>query len=121
MLGALVGGSCRCRAGRGRLRDIWERVCDGFTFRLSPKGLATLERVVEAVEVPVLAVGGITADNLPEVLATGCAGVAVIGAILAAPDPAEAAAAFRAVLGSALARPRYALPQRNVAVAGDRS
>jgi thiamine-phosphate pyrophosphorylase len=84
-----------------------------------PKGLATLERVVEVVEVPVLAVGGITADNLPGVLATGCAGVAVIGAILAAPDPAEAAAAFRIVLDWSPTRPRYALPHRNVAVAGD--
>ncbi len=83
-----------------------------------PRGLATLQRVVEAVEAPVLAVGGITADNLPEVLATGCAGVAVIGAILAAPDPAEAAAAFRAILDRARAQPRHALPQRNVAMTG---
>jgi len=87
----------------------------------SPKGLTTLRRVVEAVEIPVLAVGGITADTLPEVLATGCAGVAVIGAILAAPDPAEAAAAFRTILDRSAVRPRHGLPQRNLAVAGDGS
>jgi thiamine monophosphate synthase len=38
---------------------------------------------------------------VPEVLATGAAGVAVIGAIYAAPRPADATKAFLDVLGSA--------------------
>ncbi len=63
-----------------------------------PKGLDMLRAVVQGVDVPVVAVGGITPDNLADVLATGCAGIAVIGAILEAPDPAAAALAFRQVL-----------------------
>src|SRR5262249_50565354 len=62
---------------------------------LPPHGLDELARVVDAVEVPVLAIGGITVDNLADVLATGCAGIAVISAILAQPDPRAAAARLR--------------------------
>jgi len=75
-----------------------------------PKGLIALSRIVLAVDAPVLAVGGITLENLSDVLGTGCAGVAVIGAILAAPDPGAAAAAFRTILNEARVRPRRLLP-----------
>ena len=40
--------------------------------------------------VPVLAIGGITVRQVPAVRAAGAAGVAVIRAILGAPDPAAA-------------------------------
>jgi thiamine-phosphate pyrophosphorylase len=53
---------------------------------------------VQAVDVPVLAIGGITVDNLDDVLATGCAGIAVISAILSSADPTRAAADLRAAL-----------------------
>lgn len=55
-----------------------------------PKEVRMLREVVEAVSCPVLAIGGITAENVAEVLQTGCAGVTVIGAILQAPDPYRA-------------------------------
>lgn len=58
-------------------------------------GLAGLRRVVEAVPVPVVAIGGISPDRTAEVAATGAAGVAVVGAVMAAADPA---AAVRALL-----------------------
>lgn len=73
-----------------------------------PTGVAALRRAVEA-SVPVLAVGGITPENVAEVAATGCAGIAVVGAILGAPDPADAARAFRRALEE-LSRPRYPFP-----------
>ncbi|HKW91333.1 MAG TPA: thiamine phosphate synthase, partial [Methylomirabilota bacterium] len=66
-----------------------------------PQGLAALEAVARAVARPVVAVGGITPERVPEVMATGAAGVAVIGAIYAAARPADATKAFLDVLGRA--------------------
>lgn len=60
-----------------------------------PKGCAELARACATLRGPVFALGGVTLDNLHQVLASGCHRVAVIGAILAAPDPAAAAEAFR--------------------------
>lgn len=64
----------------------------------SPRGLDALRQVVAAVEIPVIAIGGITPDRVPEVIGAGAAGVAVISGILAADDVEAAARAFRAAL-----------------------
>ena len=53
-------------------------------------GPAALAAAVGAAAVPVLAIGGITVRQVPAVRAAGAAGVAVIRAILGAPDPAAA-------------------------------
>jgi thiamine-phosphate pyrophosphorylase len=74
--------------------------------RLPPRGLSELRAIVEGVDVPVLAIGGITVDNLDDVLATGCAGVAVISAILSSPDPCDAAARLRRALDGSTREPR---------------
>ena len=66
-----------------------------------PQGLANLETVARSVDRPVLAVGGLTPERVPEVLAAGAAGVAVIGAIYAAARPADATKAFLDALGKA--------------------
>jgi len=50
-------------------------------------GLDGLARVVAAVPVPVVGIGGITPERGAEVAAAGAAGVAVVGAVMAAPDP----------------------------------
>ena len=42
-------------------------------------GLARLEEVCRSVSIPVLAIGGITTENLPHVAAAGAAGIAAIG------------------------------------------
>jgi thiamine-phosphate pyrophosphorylase len=42
-------------------------------------GVDALKRVVEAVRVPVLAIGGVSIDHVPAVATTGAAGVAAIG------------------------------------------
>ena len=47
--------------------------------------------VTTEIRVPAVGVGGITARNAPEVMAAGACGVAAIGALLDAPDPAAAA------------------------------
>jgi thiamine-phosphate pyrophosphorylase len=69
-----------------------------------PIGPAGVEEVVAAVDLPVVGIGGIDADNAGEVLGAGAAGVAMIRAVLAAPDPAATVRAIRA----AIARHRLA-------------
>jgi thiamine-phosphate pyrophosphorylase len=65
-----------------------------------PIGPAGLKAVADAVAVPVLAIGGVTADRVPELLAAGAHGVAVIGAIADAVEPADAARALLTGLGA---------------------
>jgi thiamine-phosphate pyrophosphorylase len=57
-------------------------------------GLDGLAAIRAAVDVPIVAIGGITAETLDAVLATGVDGVAAIGAVASRPDPAGAAAEF---------------------------
>lgn len=76
------------------------------------RGVAMLAAVVDAVDVPVLAIGGISAERAGEVLATGCAGIAVISAILSATDAAGATRELRAALDAADARPKRPFPER---------
>ena len=53
-------------------------------------GLEGLAAVARAVPVPVVAIGGITVERAGEIVPTGAAGVAVVGAVMSAADPAEA-------------------------------
>jgi len=50
------------------------------------QGIAALKRVVEALRVPVVAIGGIQRKNFSEVVASGVSAVAMIGALTLAPD-----------------------------------
>ena len=50
--------------------------------------------------VPVIGIGGITAQNAGAVMQAGASGVAVISAILAAPDPATAASQLAAAVST---------------------
>jgi len=59
-----------------------------------PIGVAGIAAVAVAVGVPVIAIAGVTAERIPELRAAGAHGVAVIGALSRAPDPAEAAKAL---------------------------
>jgi thiamine-phosphate pyrophosphorylase len=77
---------------------------------LPPRGVEGLQEVVEAVSIPVLAIGGITAENIDRVLATGCAGVAVIGAISQDADPEKAARYLRQRMDASPYRPRHPFP-----------
>src|SRR5262249_28395574 len=65
----------------------------------TPVGLGALRAAVGAATVPVLAIGGVTAQAVAPVRATGAHGVAVIRAILSAPDPAAATRELLAALG----------------------
>ncbi|NLG83206.1 MAG: thiamine phosphate synthase [Firmicutes bacterium] len=54
-------------------------------------GIEGLRAIAAAVDLPVVAIGGIDRAKAAEVIAAGAAGVAVVSAVMAAPDPKEAA------------------------------
>lgn len=66
-------------------------------------GLKHLARIVRAVRIPVVGIGGITAENAAAVIEAGAVGVAVISAVVGAEDVRGAAARLRRVVDSALA------------------
>jgi thiamine-phosphate pyrophosphorylase len=67
----------------------------------APSGVRLIEETVGAVAVPVLAIGGITAGRITEVVRAGASGVAVISAILGSESPAAAARGLREALEEA--------------------
>ncbi|GMQ82662.1 MAG: thiamine phosphate synthase [Rhodothermia bacterium] len=64
----------------------------------SVKGIAGLKAVCKVVSIPVIAIAGITADRIEEVLASGAHGVAVMAAVTAAYNPQAAAAELREMI-----------------------
>ncbi len=62
-------------------------------------GLEGLRRIRTLTQLPIFAIGGITADNVTAVVAAGADGVAVISALAQASDVPAAVRAFRAHLG----------------------
>ena len=56
-----------------------------------PRGPQVISQVVEAVDIPVIAIGGIDERNAAEPMEYGASGVAVIRALMGAEDPEEAA------------------------------
>ena len=66
-----------------------------------PQGAEALRRVVQAVSIPLFAIGGITPERVAEVKAAGAHGVGVISAILAAERPGDATKRFLEGLGAA--------------------
>ena len=60
--------------------------------------LDTLKAITTVVDVPVVAIGGINADNIAELSGTGIAGAAVVSAIFAQKDIKKAAANLRQLM-----------------------
>ena len=56
----------------------------------TPKGLAALARMCEIAECPVIAIGGISVEDVYDVIRAGAHGIAVISAVCAQPDPVPA-------------------------------
>ena len=67
---------------------------------LAPRGLDALAAACRAAApLPVLAIGGVTPERVPDCLAAGAFGVAAIRAVLDAGDPRQAARAYLRALG----------------------
>lgn len=62
-----------------------------------PLGLEGLRAIRQLCDKPLVAIGGINLSNARDVLAAGADGLAVVSAIMAAPDPRRAAGEFRAL------------------------
>ena len=69
----------------------------GTKLNTRPVDAALLRAVCDAATVPVVAIGGITAENAVQLKGSGIAGIAVVSAIFAQPDPKAAAALLRTV------------------------
>jgi thiamine-phosphate pyrophosphorylase len=72
----------------------------GYGPEIGRKGLA---EIVRAARVPILAIGGVKVARLAELIVAGAAGVAVMGGVMRAADPAQETAALIATLNGALA------------------
>jgi len=66
-------------------------------------GPAVLGQALSRTSLPVVAIGGITGENVDAVMGTGCRCVCVCHAVIAAADPGEAARSLRALQSSSFA------------------
>lgn len=103
---ALVGVSTHSlQQARQAVLDGADYIGCGPTFPSSTKqfdhfpGLALLREVAGEISLPAFAIGGITLQNLPQVLATGIQRVAVAGALAGTDDLESAVAAWHSALG----------------------
>jgi thiamine-phosphate pyrophosphorylase len=67
----------------------------GYGPEIGRKGLTEIAR---ASRVPLFAIGGINTARVGEVIATGCAGIAVMGGVMRAADPSREVGALIATL-----------------------
>lgn len=65
----------------------------------APQGVAALRQIAARVPLPVFAIGGIGLEQIPELRACGVERIALISAILTAPDPRAAARDILRALG----------------------
>jgi thiamine-phosphate pyrophosphorylase len=64
-----------------------------------PLGPAAVGEVAAAVDIPVIAISGITLERVPEVMAAGVHGIAVVAAVSRTADPQRATADLLAAVG----------------------
>jgi thiamine-phosphate pyrophosphorylase len=99
--GMILGVSTHDESQARRARDEGaDYVAVGSMFPTGSKtgfrlvGPDLVRRVRPEIPVPLVAIGGITLDNVTEIIQAGADAVAVISAVCAAPDPAAAARRF---------------------------
>lgn len=74
--------------------------CGPFRFTTTKKGLSPIlglegyrsivdDMKAEGIDLPIVAIGGITADDIPSIMMTGVTGIALSGTVLRANDPAK--------------------------------
>ena len=97
----LIGGTCNTFEDILSVKDSVDYIgCGPFRFtetkkKLSPVlGIEGYQSIVcecshTQIDIPMVAIGGITLQDIPEILGTGMNGIAVSGAILNAQDPVK--------------------------------
>ena len=108
--GMLLGVSTHTtEQARGARDDGADYVAVGSMFATPTKpdfqlvGPALLRKLRGEIRVPLVGIGGITHDNVAEVVRAGADGVAVISAVCGAPDPAAATRRFLDIIRNARA------------------
>ena len=100
--GRIIGGSAATmEEARKCLSDGADYVGFGPVYPTRSKddagpvsGISILKEVVEAISLPIIAIGGVSAENVPEVMQAGAHGIAVISAVCCQEDPEEATRAL---------------------------
>lgn len=108
VLGVSVGSPDEAELMRPSRADYWG-VGPCFTtatkpdagVAIGPEGFARVRAL--AGRTPCIAIGGLTAETAPRLIAAGACGVAVVGAVMASADPREAARQLRRAVDAALA------------------
>lgn len=104
---AVVGATCRNPDDARRAADACAsylgvgpvhatQTKTGLPDPIGPRGV---EAIAAAVNVPVIAISGVTAHNAAELIDAGAWGIAVVGAVYGAADPVEALRELLEVLG----------------------
>jgi thiamine-phosphate pyrophosphorylase len=96
--GRIIGGSAATLdEARKCLSEGADYVGFGPVYPTSSKddagpvsGIDTLKQVVEIIPVPIIAIGGVGAENIPDVMRAGARGIAVISAVCCQDDPEKA-------------------------------
>ena len=71
-------------------------------------GIKLLKQAVEIISLPIIAIGGISVENAPEVMRAGAQGIAVISAVCCQEDPEQATRALRQALQEKTSRGNHA-------------
>jgi thiamine-phosphate pyrophosphorylase len=105
IVGVSVGDVAEARIG---VADGADYLALSPTFSTASKadagpghGLAALQAIRSAVSVPLLGIGGISPDNVADVIAAGADGVAVISAVVGQEDVTAAARNMKALVAAA--------------------
>jgi thiamine-phosphate pyrophosphorylase len=96
--GRIIGGSAATLdEARKCLSEGADYVGFGPVYPTSSKddagpvsGIDILKQVVEIIPVPIIAIGGVGAENIPDVMRAGARGIAVISAVCCQDDPEKA-------------------------------
>jgi thiamine-phosphate pyrophosphorylase len=100
--GRIIGGSAATLdEARKCLSEGADYVGFGPVYPTSSKddagpvsGIDILKQVADIIPLPIIAIGGVGAENVPEVMRTGAHGIAVISAVCCQDDPEEATRAL---------------------------
>lgn len=90
----IIGASCHSVADAAEAQSLGaDYITLGHIFAtdckkgLAPRGLGLLSEVCGAVDIPVYAIGGISADNIGSVRSSGAAGACVMSGLMTCEDP----------------------------------
>jgi thiamine-phosphate pyrophosphorylase len=107
--GCIIGGSAATlEEARKCLSDGADYVGFGPVYPTTSKddagpvsGISILKGVVESIPLPIIAIGGVSAENAAEVMKAGAHGIAVISAVCCQEDPEQATRALHKALSNA--------------------